>query len=54
MRLLVQLLARSRKVELDIIAAQFGPFIAPDKLAQIRQDVKDLEATLTSSKSAEH
>jgi hypothetical protein len=43
---LVQLLARSRKVELDIISAQFGPFIDRDKLDQIRQDLKDLEATL--------
>jgi Predicted nucleotide-binding protein containing TIR-like domain len=45
-QLLVQLLARSRKVELDIISAQFGPLIDPDKLKQMRQDLKDLEATL--------
>ena len=46
MQLLVQLLARSRKVELDIISAQFGPLIEPDKLKQMRQDLKDLEANL--------
>jgi len=45
-QLLVQLLARSRKVELDIISAQFGPLIDPDKLKQMRQDLKDLEASL--------
>lgn len=43
---LVQLLARSRKVELDIISAQFERFIEPGKLDQIRQDFKDLEAIL--------
>ena len=46
MQLLVQLLARSRKVELDIISAQFGSLIEPDKLKQMRQDLKDLEANL--------
>jgi hypothetical protein len=43
---LVRLIARSRKVELDIISAQFGPLIEPRKLAQMRQDLKDLEAML--------
>lgn len=50
MQLLVQLLARSRKVELDIISAQFGPFIEPAKLNQMRQDLKDLESTLRASR----
>ena len=43
---LVQLLARSRKVELDIITAQFGAFIDPSKLAQVRKDLEDLESKL--------
>jgi hypothetical protein len=51
-QLLVQLLARSRKVELDIISAQFGPLIDPDKLKQMRQDLKDLEASLQPSDKA--
>ena len=46
MRELVRLLARSRKVELDIISAQFGPVIEPSRLAQIKQDLRDLEAIL--------
>jgi hypothetical protein len=46
MQSLIQLLARSRKVELDIISAQFGPFIDPAKLKQMRADLQDLEATL--------
>jgi hypothetical protein len=49
MQSLIQLLARSRKVELDIISAQFGPLIAADKLDQIRQDLKDLDANLALS-----
>ncbi len=46
---LVQLLARSRKVELDIVSAQFGPLIAPEMLKQMRQDLSDLEKILASS-----
>ena len=46
MQSLIQLLARSRKVELDIISAQFGPLIDPAKLKQMRADLQDLEATL--------
>jgi len=46
MRELVRLLARSRKVELDIISAQFGPVIEPSRLAQMKQDLRDLEAIL--------
>jgi hypothetical protein len=51
MQLLVRLLARSRKVELDIISAQFGPLIESVKLNQMRQDLKDLESTLRSTKN---
>jgi Predicted nucleotide-binding protein containing TIR-like domain len=43
---LVRVLARSRKVELDIIIAQFGQVIEPEKLAQVRQDLRELEALL--------
>jgi hypothetical protein len=43
---LVRLLARSRKVELDIVASQFGGLIAPPKLAQIMKDLEDIEARL--------
>ena len=46
MQELIELLARSRKVELEIIAAQFGPFIEPSKLDQVRQDLTDLEKLL--------
>ncbi len=46
MRDLIRLLARSRKVELDIIAAQFGPMIEPGRLAQMEQDLRDLESIL--------
>jgi CAP12/Pycsar effector protein, TIR domain len=40
---LVYLLARSRAVELDIIASQFGPLISPKFLEQVRKDLKELE-----------
>jgi len=43
---LVRLLARSRKVELDVISAQFGSFIDPARLREIRQDLDDLEQLL--------
>lgn len=46
MQALIRLLARSRKVELDIISAQFGILIEPSKLKQINQDFKDLEQIL--------
>jgi len=48
---LVRLLARSRKVELDIISAQFGPFIEPSKLREVRQDLTDLENLLRQAKN---
>lgn len=47
---LIQLLARSRKVELDIVAAQFGALIEPSKLTQVRQDLADLEEILRRAK----
>jgi hypothetical protein len=46
MESLIRLLARSRKVEIDVIASQFAPFIDPTRLAQMRKDLEDLEATL--------
>lgn len=42
---LVTLLARSRAVELDVIASQFGPFIKPELLDKMRRDLKDLETS---------
>jgi hypothetical protein len=52
MEKLVELIARSRKVELDIISTQFGPLIAPDKLKQMKQDMIDLEKTLNRRPNA--
>ena len=49
MQRLIELIARSRKVELDVISTQFGPFIDPNKLSQMRRDLADLEATLRGS-----
>lgn len=43
----IRLLARSRKVELDIISAQFGPFIESGKLEDIRRDLRDLEHVIS-------
>jgi hypothetical protein len=51
MHQLVELIARSRKVELDIISSQFGPLIAPDKLRQMNRDLLDLEETLAQKDS---
>lgn len=51
MRELVRLLARSRKIELDIISTQFGPMIDPTKLAQVKQDIRDLESLLSDGRS---
>jgi hypothetical protein len=51
MQTLVKLIARSRKVELDIIASQFGRLIPPDKLDQMHQDLLDLDRTLSSEKN---
>jgi hypothetical protein len=49
MQSLLRLLARSRKVELDIIATQFGPMIDPARLRQMKRDLADLEDTLGES-----
>lgn len=46
MQTLIKLIARSRKLELEIIAKQFGPLIAPDKLREMNHDLLDLEETL--------
>lgn len=46
MQKLIRLIARSRKVELDIISSQFGPLIDPVKLEQMNQDLSDLDVTL--------
>jgi hypothetical protein len=51
MERLVRLLARSRKVELDVIASQFGPFIDADRLAQMRQTLRTLDASWKSRRS---
>jgi hypothetical protein len=44
----VRLLARSRKVELDIVASQFGPLIDTARLEEIRADLDDLATELDS------
>ena len=46
MHSLLRLLARSRKVELDIISAQFGVLIDPKRLAEMKADLSDLERLL--------
>jgi hypothetical protein len=46
MQSLLRLLARSRKVELDIIATQFGPMIGAQQLQQMKRDLADLQETL--------
>lgn len=46
MHKLIELIARSRKVELEIISSQFGPLIAPENLHQMNRDLVDLEAAL--------
>lgn len=43
---LVRLLARSRKVELDVISQQFGMLIDPERLAEIQRDLEALELSL--------
>lgn len=52
MEKLVELIARSRKVELDIISSQFGPLTAPDKLNQMNRDLVDLEEALNRPKNS--
>ncbi|MGH3934432.1 MAG: TIR domain-containing protein [Pseudonocardiaceae bacterium] len=46
MQSLLRLLARSRKVELDIIATQFGSMIGPQQRQQMERDLADLKRTL--------
>lgn len=46
MEALIELIARSRQVELEIISTQFGRMLAPDKLKQIEKDMTDLEQML--------
>jgi predicted nucleotide-binding protein with TIR-like domain len=53
MQSLLRLLARSRKVELDIIATQFGAIINPQQLQQMKQDLTDLERTLGEEQASE-
>ena len=43
---LIRLLARSRKVELDIIKSQFGTVISEQHLSKIKQDIEELEKIL--------
>ena len=51
MQRLIEVIARSRKVELDIISTQFGPMIEPDKLEQMRRDLVELEEVLNGNNS---
>jgi hypothetical protein len=43
---LVELLARSRKVELEITLEQFGPLLGTEKGQMIRRDIEDLTESL--------
>jgi len=40
---MVKLLLRSRKIEIELVAKQFGPLINKDSLAQMKTDLRDLE-----------
>ncbi len=44
---LINLMARSRKVELDVIASQFGAFINTDHLKDIKKDLDDLSKAVS-------
>lgn len=44
---LINLMARSRKVELDVIASQFGAFINTDHLRDIKKDLDDLSKAVS-------
>jgi hypothetical protein len=48
---LVNLLARSRAVELEILSSQFGGFIKSDLLDKIKRDLKDLEQSTNTEHS---
>jgi len=54
MHKLINLIARSRRVELDIIAGQFGLLIPHDKLTQISRDLTELDEALCSSDTTEN
>ena len=41
--------AESRKVELEIVASQFGSLIAPERVSEMKRDLADLERSLNSS-----
>lgn len=43
---LIRLMARSRKVELEIVSTQFGPLIDRDRLDELWEDLQDLELVL--------
>ncbi|HEX9987915.1 MAG TPA: TIR domain-containing protein [Chloroflexia bacterium] len=49
---LIYLLARSRAVELDLIAQQFGSLISPEFLKKMRADLKDLEESTRKGDTA--
>lgn len=51
MQRLLQLLARSRRNELEIISAQFGPLIDAQKLADMKRDLEAFEETLGQQSS---
>ena len=51
MQSLVRLLARSRKVELDVFLAQFGPLLKSEHVQEIRKDLADLIAILAESEA---
>lgn len=51
MERLVKLLARSRKVELDVIPSQFGPLIDGGRLTEMRADLDDLARELDEQPS---
>jgi|SRR5436305_1519723 len=52
MQKLIHLLARSRRNELDIISAQFGPLIDRAKLADMKKDLEEFERTLKDEVAA--
>ena len=45
-KILINLLARSRKVELDVIATQFGGLIDKERLRDMKQDLDDLSKAI--------
>jgi hypothetical protein len=50
---LINLLVRSRKVELDVIIGQFGGLIDSERLSELSQDLEDFEAALEADGNAE-